>query len=319
MKTFFLALLALLAFAGNSILCRLALSAGAIDAGSFTLIRLAAGIVTLFGLCLIANLMSAVVNDRDKNQRGSSSHGSSLHGSGLRASKLHASKGSWLGGVSLFLYAAFFSYAYISLDTATGALILFGTVQIALILFGIVKGQRPSVLEYIGFITACFGFAYLLWPELSKPSVLGLCFMVIAGLAWAVYTVQGQGSKDPLSDTAYNFFRTTPLLIVLLAFMLFGVFGDFNITAGGVMLAIASGALTSGVGYALWYAALANMKNTTAAVSQLSVPVFAALFGLLFANEAISPRLLISAALVLGGILLVILVKPRVKTAAKLN
>lgn len=295
MRTFLLALLALFAFAGNSILCRLALKAGNIDAGSFTLLRILSGIAMLFLLLVIQKQMSRRDgNNRDENHS-------------------NASSGSWVGGVSLFVYAAFFSYAYITLDTATGALILFGTVQIALIACGVINGDRPSLFECTGFVIACVGFAYLLWPELSKPSAAGLALMIVAGCAWAVYTVLGQGSQNPLLDTAYSFLKTWPLLVLLGLLMFGGVFGVIKLSTEGILLAVMSGALTSGVGYALWYAALRNLTNTAAAVSQLSVPIFAAVFGLIFASEVISQRLVISSAMVLGGILLVILNKSQRK------
>ncbi len=293
MRTFLLALFALFAFAGNSILCRLALKTENIDASSFTLLRIVAGMVMLFILLLI-----------EKRTRG------------LQETPNRLSFGSWVGGASLFVYAAFFSYAYITLDTATGALILFGTVQIVLIVYGILKGERLSIFECIGFIITCLGFAYLLWPESSKPSGIGLILMIIAGGAWATYTVQGQGSVNPLADTAYNFLKTWPLLALLALLMLFGVFGAIKLSLEGVMLAVISGSITSGVGYALWYAALRNLKNTTAAVSQLSVPVLAAFLGLAFAGEAISQRLVISSVMVLGGILLFILNKSHRVTGA---
>jgi len=184
-------------------------------------------------------------------------------------------------------------------------------VQIALILFGIYKGQRPGIVECFGFVIACLGLLYLLWPELSKPTGVGLGFMFLAGIAWAVYTVQGQGSTDPLADTTYNFLKTAPMLLVLSALMLSGLIGSIQISVTGALLALASGAITSGVGYAFWYAALKDISHTTAAVSQLSVPIFAAIFGIVFAAEALDQRIVISTLMVLGGILMVILFKKK--------
>ncbi len=292
MKTTILTLLAMLAFAGNSILCRLALVDGAIDAGSFTLVRLLSGIIALFALLVFGRLL--VSADKPADRSGTT-------------------RGSWVGGVSLFVYAAFFSYAYINLSTATGALVLFGTVQISLVLYSFYKGQGLAIWQWLGFAVACLGLAYLLWPELSTPSLLGLLLMIIAGVAWAVYTVKGQGSLAPLADTAHNFLKTTPLLVFLFGFIAAGMLAEPTISSRGLLLAVASGAITSGAGYALWYAALKGLTTTTAAVSQLSVPVFAAGFGLLFAAEPVTERLMLSGLMVLGGILCVILLKPRVR------
>jgi len=281
--------LALLAFAGNSVLCRLALSAGLIDPGSFTVLRLLSGIVMLFALLWF----SSEKEDRTKT----------------------VVSGTWLGGMALFAYAVFFSYAYVDLSTATGALILFGTVQVSLVLYGIARGLRPGVIEYGGILLACFGLVYLLWPELSKPSVLGLVFMIIAGVAWAAYTVLGQGSVNPLTDTAHHFLKSAPFVVALVILMSTGYLGDVFLSYQGGVLAIASGAITSGVGYALWYAALRRISHTTAAVSQLSVPILAAMLGLILASEGISVRLAVSSVLVLGGMLMVILARESSKKA----
>ena len=213
--------------------------------------------------------------------------------------------GSWLSAFMLFAYAVLFSYAYVSIDTATGALILFGAVQITLVFVSLFKGNRLSIGELVGVALALSGFVYLVLPELQKPSLSGFIMMSIAGIAWAMYTVGGQGSSNALRDTAFNFLRTTPLVIVLLVVTL----SSFSLTPYGVGLAVASGAITSGLGYAIWYAALPSLTTTQAAVIQLFVPVIAAFGGTLFANEAITLRLTIAAALVLGGIMLVIMAK----------
>ena len=277
-KTIFLSVVALIAFAGNSVLCRLALSDNAIDPAAFTIIRLVSGVFTLLPLLLLS-----------------------------QRKVVYEKSGSWLSAFMLFAYALLFSYAYVSIDTATGALILFGAVQITLIFVSFLKGNRLGLAELSGVALALSGFVYLVLPELQKPSLGGFIMMSIAGIAWAMYTVGGQGSSNALRDTTFNFLRTIPLVIVLLVVTL----SSFSLTPYGVGLAIASGAITSGLGYAIWYAALPNLTTTQAAVIQLFVPVIAAFGGSVFANEAITLRLTIAAGLVLGGIMLVIMAKQK--------
>ena len=277
-KTIFLSVVALIAFAGNSVLCRLALSDNAIDPAAFTIIRLVSGVFTLLPLLLLS-----------------------------QRKVVYEKSGSWLSAFMLFAYALLFSYAYVSIDTATGALILFGAVQITLVFVSFLKGNRLSLAELSGVALALSGFVYLVLPELQKPSLGGFIMMSIAGIAWAMYTVGGQGSSNALRDTTFNFLRTIPLVIVLLVVTL----SSFSLTPYGVGLAIASGAITSGLGYAIWYAALPNLTTTQAAVIQLFVPVIAAFGGSVFANEAITLRLTIAAGLVLGGIMLVIMAKQK--------
>ena len=275
-------LLALIAFAANSVLCRLALEAqetnASIDAGSFTVLRLLSGIVALFVILTIKSHLSKSGN------------------------KSAASRGSWFGAITLFIYAAGFSYAYISLETATGALILFAVVQITMILTSIIKGNTLHFSEWAGLLLAFSGFVYLMLPGASAPSVSGLLLMSAAGIGWGFYTLAGKGSTDPLGDTSYNFLRTAPFILALVIFNLDGV----HLSSQGVILAIASGAITSGVGYTLWYMALTSLKTMQAAVLQLLVPVIAALGGVLLVQEPLGTRLIISSLLILGGILLVI-------------
>ena len=289
-KTYFYTLLALLAFAANSVLCRLALEmhpeGPAIDAGSFTLVRLVAGIVALL---LILWLKSALSS---KSRAGYSK-------------PAVASTGSWFGALMLFLYASGFSYAYISLDTGTGALILFGVVQMTMIAVSIYGGNKLHYTEWLGIVLAFSGFVYLMLPGLSAPSGQGLILMTIAGVAWGFYTLAGKKSIDPLRDTSFNFLRTTPLLIALALYNI----GDYSLSSQGLLLAIISGALTSGVGYSLWYMALTALKTMHAAVLQLLVPVIAALGGVLLVSEQLSSRLVIASLLILGGILLVVVGK----------
>lgn len=202
----------------------------------------------------------------------------------------------------LFIYALSFSYAYISLDTGTGALILFGSVQVTMILISLKSGTRLHITEWIGVSLAFSGFVYLISPGVTAPSLNGFMLMTVAGIAWGIYTLQGRHSVNPLMDTSYNFLRTTPLLILL---AILSVNSGFYSTEG-LLLAIVSGGVTSALGYTIWYIALGGLSSTQAAVLQLAVPVIAALGGVIFVAEAITLRLALSAAMVLGGILMVI-------------
>lgn len=265
---------ALLAFSGNSVLCRLALGGNTIDAASFTIIRLLSGIVIL--------MVAAAITRKTSETR---------------------SKGSWLAASMLFIYAVAFSYGYISLDTGTGALILFGAVQISMIIVSVISGNRLHYCEWLGLFIAFSGFVYLITPGLTTPSLMGFILMTVSGMAWGFYTLVGRSSKQPLSDTAYNFLRTSPFILVLFIF----TFQDSSITQEGILLAVISGAIASGVGYAVWYIAIGGLSVTQAAVVQLFVPIIAAIGGVIFTNELITLRLVESSALVLGGILTVIL------------
>jgi drug/metabolite transporter (DMT)-like permease len=273
-KTIVLTGFTLVAFASNSILCRLALGNGAIDAASFTIIRLVSGAVAL---ALILKASGAA----------------SFAPAGSR----------WVSAFMLFLYAITFSFAYITLQTGTGALILFGAVQITMILMALVSGARLLVVEWLGLLVAFAGLVYLVLPGVAAPSFVGFCLMAVAGSAWGVYTIKGKGSATPLADTARNFVRTIPFTVVvgLLAVR------TVHLSATGVWLAVVSGAIASGLGYTVWYMALRGLSATQAAVVQLFVPVIAALGGVVFMSEEVSLRLFIAAVLTLGGILMVVL------------
>ena len=290
-RTISLTVFALLAFAGNSVLCRLALAGESIDAGSFTFIRLISG---LFVLVVLLKVVPA---------QDVSSSGAPLPAENQR-------KGSWLSAFLLFLYAVTFSYAYISLDTGIGALILFGAVQLTMVIYSIVKGARLNVIEWFGLLVAFAGFVYLVLPTLTTPSLHGFLLMLVSGVAWAFYTLRGKASSSPLIDTSYNFLRTAPWLCVLLIGMALASrmgFVDVHFTSHGIVLAAISGGVASGLGYAVWYMALAGLSSSRAAVVQLLVPIIASLGGVLFAGELMSMRLIISSLLVLGGILMVVL------------
>lgn len=266
-----LTLLALLAFAGNSVLCRLALSQTSIDAGTFTSLRLAAGAATLWWLLRL--------------RRGN-----------------HTPAGNYPSALALFAYAAGFSFAYRQLGTATGALLLFGAVQTTMIGYGLLRGERLAPAQLAGFALACSGLAGLLLPGLSAPPLASAVLMLGAGVAWGAYSLFGKGSTDPLAVTAGNFARTLPFTLLLSLACLGSAHWD-NTGAG---YAVLSGALTSGVGYAIWYAVLPSLPATTAATLQLSVPVIAALGGVLWLHESVSLRLMLASAAILGGIALVI-------------
>lgn len=285
-KSFYLTASALIAFAANSVLCRLALGEASIDAASFTMIRLLSGAVTLW---ILINLKNFITNNENKNKSKSG--------------------GNWYGSLMLFIYALTFSFAYITLETATGALILFGSVQITIILVNTLKGNRLHIIEWLGVALAFTGFVYLILPDINTPSVIGFLLMSISGIAWGLYTLNGRGSQDPLKDTAHNFIKTIPMIMILGLVQLV-VLKDSQISSNGIFLAVASGAIASGVGYSIWYRVLPGLSVVLSAVLQLLVPVIAALGGILLVNELITHRLVISALMILGGILLVILTKP---------
>jgi drug/metabolite transporter (DMT)-like permease len=293
MKTVCLTLLALLAFAGNSVLCRLALQDGQIDAASFTIIRLLSGTAVLWFLLLV-NRRQGVMRSNVSSNADVFSYRSMLHMPQL-----------WLAPLVLFLYAALFSFAYLLLDTGVGALLLFGAVQITMIGMAVYKGKRLHWQEWSGAILAFSGLVYLILPSLGEHttesiSLLGAGMMAIAGVAWGLYSIQGRGSDKPLEDTAKNFLKTLPLVMLLLIAVLFT---RAHISLNGLWLALASGVITSGLGYAIWYSALKGLSSVQAAVVQLFVPVLAALGGLIFASEAITLHIMIAGVMVIVGVL----------------
>lgn len=281
----------MLAFAGNSLLCRLALKQTGIDAASFTSIRLASGALMLW---LLVSLRPRA-------------HAGALPG-----------RGNWLSAFALFIYAMAFSLAYVSLSAATGALLLFGAVQATMIAHGLWSGERLRAFQWGGFLMAVGGLVGLLLPGLTAPPLASAAWMLAAGVAWGAYSLRGKGAGDPTQVTAGNFMRAVPMAAAVSAVMLFGAwFGvDANQGSGwvqpsvdvaGVAYALASGAITSGLGYAIWYTALPALKSTTAATVQLSVPVIAAFGGVLLLGESLNLRLVMASLAILGGIALVIL------------
>jgi drug/metabolite transporter (DMT)-like permease len=269
--------LAMIAFAGNSLLCRQALKHTGIDPASFTAIRLVSGALMLW---LIVRLRHAAP----------------------------VGKGNWLSAFALFAYAAGFSFAYVSLPAASGALLLFGAVQATMIGHGIWAGERLRLLQTVGVMLAFGGLVGLLLPGLSAPPLLGALLMLAAGVAWGVYSLRGKGAGDPTRVTAGNFLRAVPIALVAGVFML----DSASLDVAGFYYALASGALASGVGYAIWYTVLPALKNTSAATVQLSVPVIAALGGIVFLGEPMTLRLLMASVAILGGIALVIVQKREV-------
>jgi drug/metabolite transporter (DMT)-like permease len=264
--------LTMCAFAANSVLCRLALRDTDIDAATFTLVRLASG----------AAAMVLILGSR------------------RRAASGRAPSGDWRSAIALFAYAAAFSVAYEALSTGTGALLLFGAVQLTMIGYGLAQGERFTPRRTLGAVLAASGLVVLVAPGLAAPPAWAAGSMALAGVAWGVYSIRGRESSDPLADTAGNFIRAAPLSLVLVGFLAPGL----RLDLGGVALAVASGAVASGVGYAIWYAVLPHMRATSAALVQLSVPVIAAAAGAVLLAEGVTPRLLVATATVLGGIAL---------------
>jgi drug/metabolite transporter (DMT)-like permease len=264
-----LAILTLLCFAANSILARLALRAGQIDAASFTAIRLASGAIALW---LLVRARSGTLQ---------------LTGSPRR-----------VGALLLFLYAAPFSFAYLQLSAGVGALILFAAVQLTMIGAGLLRGERPDWREWLGLAAALAGIVYLNLPGLSAPAPLGAALMATAGIAWGLYSLRGRGSVEPLSENASAFLLATPFGLLL------GAAGaaQAHLSGVGIACALASGALASAGGYAAWYSVLPRLSATRAGTIQLAVPVLAALAGVLLLGERLTPRLLLSAIAILGGV-----------------
>jgi drug/metabolite transporter (DMT)-like permease len=268
---------AMIPLAANSWLCRAALRDTAIDAASFTTIRLTSGALMLGALVLLTRNQAPV-------------------------------RGSWLSAVALFGYAALFSFAYLSLTAATGALLLFGAVQVTMIGMGLLGGERLDGVQVAGVALAFGGLLGLLSPGWSAPPLGGALMMIGAGIAWGVYSVRGKGATDPIRATAGNFLLTVPITAVLSLLMI----PSASVDATGFWYAVASGALTSGLGYALWYTVVPRLRAATAATVQLSVPVIVAIGGVLLLGEPINLRLVLTSCAVLGGIGLVILERRRI-------
>lgn len=270
-RVFLLSLSAMLAFAANSLLCRVALKHTSIDAASFTAIRIVSGALVL---------------------------GSIVRWQGGKS----APAGSWISALALFSYAAAFSFAYVSLTAASGALLLFGAVQATMIGVGLFQGERLRGVQWLGLASAAAGLVGLLLPGLSAPPWQGSVLMLVAGAAWGLYSLRGKGSGDPLRVTAGNFLRAGAFAVVLGVAM----WSRASLDGPGIACAIASGGIASGLGYAVWYAALPGLKVASAATVQLSVPMFAAVGGILLLGEPFTLRLALASITILGGIALVV-------------
>ena len=276
-KLVLLAALAMTAFAANSLLCRMALVETDIDPASFTFWRLTSG-------ALMLTLLVVMRNQKPLQE------------------------GNMTSAITLFVYAAGFSFAYISMTTGAGALLLFGAVQVTMISWGLFKGERMSALQWGGFLLALVGLIMLLLPNAAVPQLSSALMMLAAGIAWGVYSLKGKGAKFPIEATAGNFIRATPLALVLL--VIFWPGGEFH--AEGMAYAVASGAIASALGYALWYSILVHIAAIKAATLQLSVPVLAVFAGWLFLDEPVTLRIILSSLAVIGGVAMVIWVKKAV-------
>jgi drug/metabolite transporter (DMT)-like permease len=271
MQTVLYTVLALIAFASNSVLCRVALRDGAIDPASFSTIRLAAGAVTLL-------FVTSFTGKR-------------------------ALPGSWTSAVILFLYAVPFSFAYTRVTAGAGALILFGAVQLTMISAGLWRGERPRPLQWFGLGLSLAGLVYLLLPGIGTPSLSGGALMGLAGCSWGMYSLRGRGTANPLAQTTSNFVRSVPLILAVSLLTT----SQFHVERTGALFALVSGVVASGLGYVVWYVALRSLTATRAAVVQLAVPILAAAGGVTFLGEILSPRLVIASTMVLGGIGLALL------------
>jgi drug/metabolite transporter (DMT)-like permease len=263
--------LALTAFAANSLLCRLALHDGDMDPVGFTVVRLCSAAIALVVLIRLGS---------------GSSH--------------PTRSGNWLSAFWLFTYAITFSYAYVKMETGTGALLAFGAVQVTMILSALITGERPPKQEWAGLMLAVAGVVYLLLPGASAPPWLPASSMVLAGVAWGFYSLRGRGVTNPGAATCGNFIRTVPMVLVVGAAFV----SQLQFTTTGLLAGVASGAIASGLGYILWYHALAYLSATQAAIVQLVAPVLAALGGVAFLSESLSPRLVIAAVAVFFGVVL---------------
>jgi drug/metabolite transporter (DMT)-like permease len=270
-RIFLLTSLAMIAFAGNSLLCRLALKQTAIDPATFTFVRVFSGALALW----------LVINTRRVSLTKS---------------------GNWPSALALFVYAAAFSFAYVGLSVGTGALLLFGAVQATMIVWGFHKGERLDIIQIFGFVIAVTGLVVLVFPGLSAPPLVGSMLMLSAGIAWGIYSLRGKVARDAIAVTTGNFVRAALFAVALSVSLI----SRAHVDVAGIGYAIISGAITSGLGYVIWYSALSGLKATSAATVQLSVPVLAAAGGILLLGESVTLRYVFASIAVLGGIALVI-------------
>lgn len=270
--TIFLTALSLIAFAANSLLARLALADGSIDPVSFTSIRLFSGMLMLIPIAW--KLQEPATSKPWKNAA--------------------------LSGVALFGYALAFSLGYVSITAGAGTLILVGAVQVTMLGWALVQGEKISPMKWLGSLISMAGLVYLVSPGISAPNPMGAGLMILSGTAWSIYSIRGRGAVSPISMTARNFICTAPLLLL----MLIPCFQSLEITGKGAAIAVCSGAFTSGLGYVVWYRALRHLSTSTASIVQLLIPVMAAFGGILFLEEVLTFRLSAASALILGGVAL---------------
>jgi drug/metabolite transporter (DMT)-like permease len=284
MQTAALTSAALFAFAANSLLCRSALAPRLIDPTSFTTVRIVSGALTLYALVKLLP------------SRGDASP---------------AARGNWTSAIALFVYAIAFSLAYVRIGAGVGALVLFGTVQITMVSWGLATGERPHLGEWMGLALAVLGLAMFMLPGAHAPDPAGTALMIVAGVGWGVYSLRGRKSSRPLLTTADNFVRAVPFALAASAIAL----GAASATAPGVALAVASGAIASGLGYCLWYLALPRHTATRAALVQLLVPIIAAFGAIVLLGESITLRLLGGGSVVVAGVALAIGAKAAARRA----
>lgn len=287
-------IIALIAFAANSFLCRMALAEGYIDPWSFTIIRLLSA-----AICL--GIIMAIYTYTLKHKF--------LQNNGVSKEAILQDRGSWLSSLSLLVYAISLSIAYVQLDTGVGALILFSAVQLTMIGWGIYKKEQLTALQWLAFIIAIAGFVYLMGPS-SVPSLFAAALMAVSGIAWGIYSIRGKACISPLRATGFNFIRS---LVAIPILVLFGISAIKDIDIEGVLLACASGAISSGIGYSIWYMALPLLKSTQAAVVQLCVPILAAFAGTLFLSEPLTIQFIVASAIILGAVLVFVLNKKVLK------
>lgn len=321
MKVTLYTILALIAFAANSLLCRMALTKEYIDPWNFTLIRLLGGAVCLSIIMLLhthqlqrQRTTARTLHNKPNNHANAGSKVTTLLNDTV-TDNVFTDKGSWLSSLSLIIYALCFSLAYVELDTGTGALILFAAVQFTMIGWGIYKKEQLSLIQWLSLLVAFAGFIYLMLPSAAVPSLFGAVIMMISGIAWGIYSIRGKVCVSPLRATGFNFIRS---LVAIPLLLLAGFHYLSEISIEGLLLASISGAITSGIGYSLWYVAMPLLKSTQAAVVQFCVPVLAAAMGVIFLSEQLTLRFILAAAIILSAVSVFIFSKERRKAVIDL-
>lgn len=279
LRIILITLLSLLAFAANSLITRFALQETSIDEASFIMLRVVSGALFLW-----------------------------LYLSFKKNNKAYES-GTWFAAFSLFIYAVSFTYGYGLIAAGTGALLLFGAVQITMTIVGYREGERLNVMQILGFVLAIIGLIILMLPGISSPSFMGVLLMCISGIAWSIYTLQGRGATNPAASTAGNFIKAAPMAILLWLIVYLSTNDTINLASDGIIYALLSGIITSGIGYIIWYSVLPQLKATQAAIVQLSVPLLVTLVGDLLLNESITMRVILASAAILLGTFLVLTFK----------